>query len=502
MSANKGFQHDQLIHDAREIIGALETLQSDNEIKNSDLLAEMEQELGNNEYVMQQIDNDRDSMYEKNYDTVTVPIEETKLMVQLSKVWQSFEGENAKLKAISKLATRELAWSKEELQKSCNEITNFSKKINKLENEIKNYKHQETLYPSNTYASEKTQQTSIKPTTDSSPENSCVSNFDYNNDDDFMGSTTSNSNTAKNKTRLKTLMRLISQYAKEGRYDVAVPLIKQTIEDSKKKCGATHPDVASLLNVLGLMSRDRGMYETALQYMNEALEIKTACFGKNHNILSSTYNNISVLYVKVGKLDEAVSCCQKALFIRKNELGPDHPDMAKQLSNLALIYQKMEKYEKAMELYKQGIEIIKKNDSNHNYADKLYIHMAFTSLKMEDYEKSEKIYMSILPTLYYREYNHEPHDFTVIDYIRALIKKEGNSSTNVELYDNIGNWHTRSKNMTTDYAQIFKNLTYIYYKQNRTKLCEEMKKELEKYGVSVIVKSQPENLHLHGQTPK
>lgn len=55
--------------------------------------------------------------------------------------------------------------------------------------------------------------------------------------------------------RLKTLHNLVIQYANQGRYEVAVPLCKQALEDLERTLGHDHPDVATMLNILALVYR-------------------------------------------------------------------------------------------------------------------------------------------------------------------------------------------------------------------------------------------------------
>jgi len=48
----------------------------------------------------------------------------------------------------------------------------------------------------------------------------------------------------------------VIQYASQGRYEVAVPLCKQAIDDLEKSTGRRdHPDVATMLNILALVYR-------------------------------------------------------------------------------------------------------------------------------------------------------------------------------------------------------------------------------------------------------
>jgi kinesin light chain len=55
--------------------------------------------------------------------------------------------------------------------------------------------------------------------------------------------------------RLRTLHNLVIQYASQGRYELAVPLCKQALEDLEKTSGHDHPDVAMMLNILALVYR-------------------------------------------------------------------------------------------------------------------------------------------------------------------------------------------------------------------------------------------------------
>lgn len=55
--------------------------------------------------------------------------------------------------------------------------------------------------------------------------------------------------------RLRTLHNLVIQYAGQGRYEVAVPLCRQALEDLERSSGHCHPDVATMLNILALVYR-------------------------------------------------------------------------------------------------------------------------------------------------------------------------------------------------------------------------------------------------------
>lgn len=145
------------------------------------------------------------------------------------------------------------------------------------------------------------------------------------------------------------------QYASQGRYEVAVPLCKQALEDLEKKTGHDHPDVATMLNILALVYRwgagrgcrapvhqrasltkcrcsvwflrDQNKYKEAAYLLNDALAIREKTLGKDHPAVAATLNNLAVLYGKRGKYKEAEPLCKRALEIREM-VSNQHPPHA------------------------------------------------------------------------------------------------------------------------------------------------------------------------------
>ena len=87
------------------------------------------------------------------------------------------------------------------------------------------------------------------------------------------------------------------------RYEVAVPLCKQALEDLEKTSGHDHPDVATMLNILALVYRDQNKYKEAANLLNDALAIREKTLGENHPAVAATLNNLAVLYGKNGKYE-------------------------------------------------------------------------------------------------------------------------------------------------------------------------------------------------------
>lgn len=75
------------------------------------------------------------------------------------------------------------------------------------------------------------------------------------------------------------------------RYEVAVPLCKQALEDLEKTSGHDHPDVATMLNILALVYRDQNKYKEAANLLNDALQIREKTLGANHPAVAAVRIN-------------------------------------------------------------------------------------------------------------------------------------------------------------------------------------------------------------------
>lgn len=194
--------------------------------------------------------------------------------------------------------------------------------------------------------------------------------------------------------RLRTLHNLVIQYASQGRYEVAVPLCKQALEDlEKQKSGREHPDVATLLSILALVYRDQSKFEEAGVLLTEALHIRERTLGVDHPAVAATLNNLAVLFGKRGRFKDALPMCERALAIREKVLGPKHPDVAKQLNNLALLCENQGKYDEAEQYYSRALAICQESlGPNHPSVAKTLNKLASSYLKQHKYQQAELLY--------------------------------------------------------------------------------------------------------------
>nr|KAF6465652.1 kinesin light chain 2 [Rousettus aegyptiacus] len=268
--------------------------------------------------------------------------------------------------------------------------------------------------------------------------------------------------------RLRTLHNLVIQYASQGRYEVAVPLCKQALEDLEKTSGHDHPDVATMLNILALVYRDQNKYKEAAHLLNDALAIREKTLGKDHPAVAATLNNLAVLYGKRGKYKEAEPLCKRALEIREKVLGKFHPDVAKQLSNLALLCQNQGKAEEVEYYYRRALEIYatRLGPDDPNVA-KTKNNLASCYLKQGKYQDAETLYKEILTRAHEKEFGSVNGDNKPI-WMHAEEREESKDKRwDSTPYGEYGSWYKACKVDSPTVNTTLRSLGALYRRQGK-----------------------------------
>ncbi|XP_044530586.1 kinesin light chain 4 [Gracilinanus agilis] len=303
--------------------------------------------------------------------------------------------------------------------------------------------------------------------------------------------------------RLRTLHNLVIQYAAQGRYEVAVPLCKQALEDLERTSGRGHPDVATMLNILALVYRDQNKYKEAAHLLNDALSIRESTLGRDHPAVAATLNNLAVLYGKRGKYKEAEPLCQRALEIREKVLGADHPDVAKQLNNLALLCQNQGKYEAVERYYGRALAIYEGQlgPDNPNVA-RTKNNLASCYLKQGKYAEAETLYKEILTRAHVQEFGSVDDDHKPI-WMHAEEREEMSKSRHRDSapYAEYGGWYKACKVSSPTVNTTLRNLGALYRRQGKLEAAETLEEcalRSRKQGTDPI--SQTKVVELLGET--
>lgn len=107
--------------------------------------------------------------------------------------------------------------------------------------------------------------------------------------------------------------------------------------------GEAHPEVAAVLNNLGVLHRIHGQYAEAEPLLKRALAIKEQALGAGHPDVALSLNNLAMVYDTQGRYDRAEPLYRRALAIRTQALGPAHADTARSRRDYAALLRKMQR---------------------------------------------------------------------------------------------------------------------------------------------------------------
>lgn len=423
------------------------------------------------------IASERAGLVQQSADMIELGLGEAQVIMALASHLQMVEAEKQKLRTQVRRLCQENAWLRDELASTQQRLQASEQAVAQLEEEKKHLdfmasvsRYDQDVNEDN--ASEQSRTEKPDPVVDLFP--------DDDTDERNNMSPTPPSQLAQQvnagyeiPARLRTLHNLVIQYASQGRYEVAVPLCKQALEDLEKTSGHDHPDVATMLNILALVYRDQNKYKEAANLLNDALAIREKTLGENHPAVAATLNNLAVLYGKRGKYKEAEPLCKRALEIREKVLGREHPDVAKQLNNLALLCQNQGKYEEVERYYQRALEIYEQRlgPDDPNVA-KTKNNLASCYLKQGKYREAEVLYKQILNRAHEREFGTIDGDNKPIWQVAE--EREENKARNRENapYGEYGGWHKAAKVDSPTVTTTLKNLGALYRRQGKYEAAE------------------------------
>ncbi|XP_041668364.1 kinesin light chain 1 isoform X3 [Cheilinus undulatus] len=469
---------DEIISRTKQVIQGLEALKQEHHSILEGLLGTLRCLKQDEEGVLVE---EKSHMIRKSLEMLELGLSEAQVMMALSSHLSSVESEKQKLRAQVRRLCQENQWLRDELAGTQQKLQKSEQSVAQLEEEKKHLefmnqlkKYDEDLSPSVSAQEEKDSDSSKETLDDLFPDDQ---------DDQAPGIQPSHGSAAaaaaqqggyEIPARLRTLHNLVIQYASQGRYEVAVPLCKQALEDLEKTSGHDHPDVATMLNILALVYRDQNKYKEAANLLNDALAIREKTLGRDHPAVAATLNNLAVLYGKRGKYKEAEPLCKRALEIREKVLGKDHPDVAKQLNNLALLCQNQGKYEEVEYYYMRALEIYqtKLGPDDPNVA-KTKNNLASCYLKQGKFKQAETLYKEILTRAHEREFGSVDDENKPI-WMHAEEREEQSKGKQKDgsPFGEYGGWYKACKVDSPTVTTTLKNLGALYRRQGKFEAAE------------------------------
>ncbi|XP_067098674.1 kinesin light chain 1 isoform X2 [Osmerus mordax] len=482
---------DEIISRTKQVIQGLDALKQEHHSILEGLLGTLRCLKQDEEGVLME---EKSHMIRKSLEMLELGLSEAQVMMALSGHLSSVESEKQKLRAQVRRLCQENQWLRDELAGTQQKLQKSEQSVAQLEEEKKHLefmnqlkKYDEDLSPSEDRDSDSSKETldDLFPDDhdDQAPGTVCpvcdVTRSPPGSVSPVQQPHSSAAAAAQQggyeiPARLRTLHNLVIQYASQGRYEVAVPLCKQALEDLEKTSGHDHPDVATMLNILALVYRDQNKYKEAANLLNDALSIREKTLGRDHPAVAATLNNLAVLYGKRGKYKEAEPLCKRALEIREKVLGKDHPDVAKQLNNLALLCQNQGKYEEVEYYYQRALEIYqtKLGPDDPNVA-KTKNNLASCYLKQGKFKQAETLYKEILTRAHEREFGSVDDENKPI-WMHAEEREELSKGKlkDGSPFAEYGGWYKACKVDSPTVTTTLKNLGALYRRQGKFEAAE------------------------------
>uniref|UniRef100_A0A3P8UJK3 Kinesin light chain n=1 Tax=Cynoglossus semilaevis TaxID=244447 RepID=A0A3P8UJK3_CYNSE len=418
---------------------------------------------------------EKSGLLRKSLEAIELGLGEAQMIIALSSHLSAVESEKQKLRAQVRRLCQENQWLRDELAGTQHKLQRSEQSVAQLEEEKKHLEFMNQIKKLDDDASpseEKNQGDTSKDSLDDL----------FPNDDDQGPAQPSGEAAAQQggyeiPARLRTLHNLVIQYASQGRYEVAVPLCKQALEDLEKTSGHDHPDVATMLNILALVYREKTL-------------------GKDHPAVAATLNNLAVLYGKRGKYKEAEPLCKRALEIREKVLGRFHPDVAKQLNNLALLCQNQGKYDEVEYYYRRALEIYEsKLGADDPNVAKTKNNLATCYLKQSKFKDAEALYKEILTRAHEKEFGSVNNDNKPI-WMHAEEREESKGKRKdcgPGVYVEYGSWYKACKVDSPTVNTTLKSLGALYRRQGKLEAAETLEEcasKSRKQGIDAINQSK------------
>lgn len=481
---------DEIVSNAKTVTKGLEALRQEHESILGGIKSSLEHaDLGAENTLIQEKCN----LMERSLEMIELGLGEAHVMAALAGHLQAVEAEKQKLRSQVKRLCQENAWLRDELASTQQKLQASEQNSAQLEEDKKHLEFMNSIkkydadVPAEAENSTSDMGASVASSVMDTSKDTMAELFQDEGEEGVTG--VSNSGASGSPTppsqyaqqanagyeipaRLRTLHNLVIQYASQGRYEVAVPLCKQALEDLEKTSGHDHPDVATMLNILALVYRDQNKYKEAANLLNDALAIREKTLGENHPAVAATLNNLAVLYGKRGKYKDAEPLCKRALEIREKVLGSDHPDVAKQLNNLALLCQNQGKYEEVERYYQRALEIYesKLGQDDPNVA-KTKNNLASAYLKQGKYKEAEILYKQVLTRAHEKEFGSIDDKNKPIWQIAEDREENKNRKDNLP-YGEYGGWHKAAKVDSPTVTTTLKNLGALYRRQGKYEAAE------------------------------
>ncbi|MDI3286667.1 serine/threonine-protein kinase [Polyangium sp. 15x6] len=158
--------------------------------------------------------------------------------------------------------------------------------------------------------------------------------------------------------RITTVRAVIE--TRRGNLRLSEEHFRRVEERVRKRLGASHPSRARVLSNLASTILHQGRFDDALPLLKESYDLFVAALGADHPDAFQAQNSWGAALGRAGRFTEAVPVFEAALAGYKRTLGANHPRIGRAASNLAEALFRLERYSEARARYIESAAAIER----------------------------------------------------------------------------------------------------------------------------------------------
>jgi len=159
----------------------------------------------------------------------------------------------------------------------------------------------------------------------------------------------------------RTLQDLAQTTMEGGDVRTALPLMQRAVAMQRELRGnEPHPDLAEVLNDMGLLLDESGDLDNAEKFYRESLEMYRRLLGDKHPYVATELENVAYTLQSKGDLAGAEALFRQALEIRRDLQGESHPEFGRTLFNFASVQYDRGRTGEALANMRQALAIYRK----------------------------------------------------------------------------------------------------------------------------------------------
>jgi serine/threonine-protein kinase len=147
---------------------------------------------------------------------------------------------------------------------------------------------------------------------------------------------------------------------RRGDYATAESLLTQVVAEYRLRKGSRDPATATAMHNLTYALIGRGEYAAAERLEREVLAIDRARYGDNDLSTAWDYGALGEILLRQGRIAEAETAHRTALAVRRRQLDPGHDEVALSIHQLGLVHAARGEHGEAERLLREALVIRRK----------------------------------------------------------------------------------------------------------------------------------------------